>query len=710
METLSPTLAAMIAILAILFIASGAYFVARRLSLPYTAFLAFVGLLLAPLSTSVPGLGVLHHLTLSPDLLFFVFLPTLVFESAYNMRIRQLTQNAFPITLLAVLSLLLSAFAIAGALYGLFALVGYPMPFMATLIFGSLISATDPVAVLALFKEYGAPRKLALIFEGESLFNDATGYALFVIVLGIATGGFAGIPTILTGLGVFAEMMLGGMLAGLVMGVLFSKLVEQVRSNEFISITLMLILAHSTFILTELASRATLPGGFPIHLSSIIATAVAAIVLGNYGRYKVSPRAEEFVEKFWGMLAFLANSLIFMMIGFLFGDLPSSTSHFVVPIALGILVVAAGRAVSVYPVVHLVNLRTRGAVQIPRVWAHILAWGSLRGALAVTMVLLVPADLTFAAWRYPYSPRDFLLALTVGCIFTTLFIKAPTIGPLMKRLRADKLTDLETLEYEEARALIHGQVLLKLAYLRDKKYIEDTTYESLHRVHENAFKEACARCAALTEGPRAPLAERVVRLYAIGVEKQHSRDLFLHGEITESVMKHVSSKLALQSELAEHGPLDGAVQAEDHDDVLEQLAALVRRSLGRPTAGSSLAERYMYYRAQSIIAHYVLHDLEDLAPFLAGNEIFTHEALAHTRARYTHYATRAHEKMLALVDAAHGTEIAALRETLARHGLTKTEELFLEDLHAKEIITPKVYLLLRDEFERSSGAEHMREL
>lgn len=120
---------------------------------------------------------------MTPDILFFVFLPVLIFESAYNMNYRQLMKNWKSITGLAVFGLLLSAVIIAFGLYLILPLFGFQIPFLVCLLFGSLISATDPVAVLSIFKSVGAPRRLTLIFEGESLFNDGTSLALFLVIL-----------------------------------------------------------------------------------------------------------------------------------------------------------------------------------------------------------------------------------------------------------------------------------------------------------------------------------------------------------------------------------------------------------------------------------------------------------------------------------------------------------------------------------------------
>ena len=135
---------------------------------------------------AVPAAGFLDDFRLTPEVLLYVFLPILLFESAYNIQYKELLKNVRSVSLLAVVALVISATLVGVGLKYALSLAGIEVPFIVTLLFGALISATDPVAVLALFKELGAPKRLTLIFEGESLFNDGTALALFLVILGIA--------------------------------------------------------------------------------------------------------------------------------------------------------------------------------------------------------------------------------------------------------------------------------------------------------------------------------------------------------------------------------------------------------------------------------------------------------------------------------------------------------------------------------------------
>jgi CPA1 family monovalent cation:H+ antiporter len=648
----------------------------------------------------IPFFEFFEEFKLTPELLFFILLPTLIFESAYNMSARKLVEDTKIVLLLSIVSLLVSTLVIAGLLYGVLALLGVPVPFVITLLFGALISATDPVAVLALFKEYGAPRRLSLIFEGESLFNDATSVALFLVVLEIVVAGYHGFTTIGMGVLSFTVMILGGIAFGVFMGGLFSKLVGLTRENETASITLTIVLAHATFILAEVISSHIHIGDFHVRISSIIATTVAALLMGNYGRSKIHPKAEEFVDKLWGHFAFLCNSLIFILIGILFVSVPFNDPVILTTVICTIFIVAFARAVSVYPIVGLFNVLSPKDQYVPRGWQHLLSWGSLRGALAVTMVLLIPENLTIPNWSLEsVTPREFILALTVGCIFATLFIKATTIQTFMRRLKLDELTDVEKIERVEATALIHHEVAQRLSQYRERKYISDTVAEKLIAENIADFEHAKAAVANLSQDMKENLTDRVLRMYAIGIEKKHLKDLFSHNEVNERVFRRITGKLVLQLESIEQGDLKPNMSIHtDGKDVFERLAGLVKKYISPLSEREVISDTYMYYRAQTIIARKVLKTLGSLDTEIASS-IYTHEALSHVVELYTTFKTQSEVKMNDIFSQ-HTDVCEPLAHRLALCSVHKIEESVLEELKEQEFLTPKLYITLGDEFKR----------
>lgn len=684
---------ATLAIFTMLGISSLAIFLAKRVKLPHTVFLVVVGLILGLLAQALPTFHFFSEFHLTPELLFYLLLPTLIFESAYNINVRRMVEDSPIIMVLAFLSLIVSTVVVAALLYFFLLFLGYTIPFIVALIFGALISATDPVAVLALFKEYGAPRRLSLIFEGESLFNDATAVALFLVLVEVARFGYHGFDSILEGAVSFTSMMVGGVLFGIIVGGIFAKLIGIARENEVASITLTIVLAHVTFILAEIVSHHLVFGGFHFYLSPIIATTVAALLMGNYGRSKIHPRAEEFVEKLWGQLAFMANSLIFILIGFLFVEVPQLDPMMLFVIAVTILIVALGRALSVYPVVGLFNYFVPPVTKIPRSWQHLLSWGSLRGALAVTMVLLIPNDLTFANWDLPIDPKEFLLSLTVGCIFATLFIKATTIQTFMRKLKLDSLTNIEEVEAHEARALIHHEVGVKTRRYEERGYMDATISEKLRAKHNKEFDEACSK---LTNPDTKALALRVIRMYAIGIEKKYLKTLYHHNEVDESVFRRLTGKLQLQLEAVESGDLASNMSIHtDGKDVFDHMANYLKKFFNPETETDKIDHLYLYYRAQNIISGKVLKVLKGIDQ-TSAEHIFTPEALKHVLDLYTTFKEQSQKKLQEIIQK-HPDRHRILSERLASYGIRKVEEKVLHELFERQLISPKLYIALQDE-------------
>ncbi len=681
-------------------ISSVSVFIAQRLKVPHTVFLVLVGVGLAILSTT-PNLHFLGELKLTPELLFFFFLPTLIFESAYNINIRHLTQDALIISILAVVSLLVSTFAIAFGLDFVFGLIDFEVPFMLSLVFGAIISATDPVAVLALFKEYGAPRRLSLIFEGESIFNDGTGVALFLVILAIAKSGVYTSADVLHGTLSFIGMVVGGALFGLLFGGFFAKLIGYTRGNEFASITLTMVLAHTTFICSELWNHYVSFGGTHILLSSIIATAVASLLMGNYGKYKLPQHAHEFVEKYWSQFAFLANSLIFIMIGMLAVELPTSARELILPIGLTILVVAVARALSIYPIVSVFNIFAHKEKQVPTPWQHVLAWGSLRGALAVTMVLMIPDTLTFPGWDYAYTAKELILTLTVTCVFATLFIKATTIGTLMHHLKLSTFTRLEEINYREMLIYIYDATMRRLKESFEKGYIDEAVYTQVVGEQQARIRNVLEELKKESHDPK--ILEKVIRLYAIGIERKHIKSLFEHGEVSEGAIKRVVGKLEYQTYAIEHDTFDP--EAYEHggsEDIFEYLADLFRRLTSKSETDTEKAvHEYLYYRGLAIISRKVVKELRKLDSCFDSTFNASHEVVKTVTAIYERYREGSQKKMDEVVKK-YPKVASCLNEELARKALYMRESGMLDELKAREMVTPKVSIMLAERLKSES--------
>jgi CPA1 family monovalent cation:H+ antiporter len=631
--------------------------------IPYTVLLVIGGSFLVPLS-QIDAFSFVTSFQLTPELLFFVFLPILIFESAYNINIRNFKENKFSISILAIVGLLISTFFIGFVGQWAFHLLGLEIPLLVTLLFGAIISATDPVAVLALFKEYGAPHRLTLIFEGESLLNDGT------------------------------AMILGGGLFGLFMGFIFSKLIEWVKGNEHLEITLTLLVAHFTFLLAELISEKLVIYGHHIHFSSIIATLVSSIVMGNFGRFKMSVGIEEYMEKFWGYFAFLANSLVFILMGLLFTSLSISLNLAILPILIMILVVVIARAVSIYCSIGIAN-QIKSEESIPLNWQHLLSWGSLRGSLAVIMVLLIPDDLSLPNWNYEFSIKEFIIAITIGSIYFSLLIKATTIGKVIRWLKIDVLLPHEQMSYYKSKALIYQNLNTRIKELFEHHEISETQYKALTSEYQKLYQEVCKQCQDKSKDS-SHVVENMLRIYTLALQKDELKELFRRSEINESIYKKNLLILDTQTERVEQDRAKSQSLNAYLSSWIGRFNNALRRLFFLPEKLSDSQELYLYYRTQYKLINKVLAELAQMenSPLI---EIFDDpKALQNVTNIYKYLKNKTVLQMDHEIQSDKNL-LDDFNEQSAKALLLITQTDTLKELHENEIISSKLYVLLKKE-------------
>lgn len=688
-------------VLFLMFVSCIAFIFSKKINFPYTVLLVLVGLLLVPLS-HVSMFSFIDDFQLTPDILFFVFLPVLLFESAYNINYRHIIQSWKTISSLAIFGLLISAVLIAFGLFFVFPLVGLEIPLIICLLFWVLISATDPVAVLSIFKSIGAPRKLALIFEWESLFNDGTALAVFFVILGVilewtvVTG-----TTYMIWMGKFLSMLFGGIIFWIITWVLFSKLIGKIKNNEEVEIVLTMLLAHITFILAELITHHVefLP------ISGVIATVIASIIIWNYGRYKITPRVEAHMQKFWEFFAFVSNSIVFILLGLILSSIDAQVIQMIPMMLVSIPIVMAARAISVYLPISIINLLKLESEPIPRNWQHLLSWGSLRGALALMMVLMIPGEwheafwkmLAFeqsVGWNYDFHIKDFLLILTITNIMFTLFVKAPTIALMMRKMWVDKLHKLESFEHEEGRILANFKILQKLHVSYKKAYLTQYEYDELKSTYTHKLANAVNKMKeilAWNSEEADTLIRRAISLHALWIEKQYLKELFFYNEIDERNFKYILRKIEKQMERIENeSPQLRKFTKGDMDyDIFSKFAIKTFRNY------SSVMDSYIRNRARVIITRKVIKELRALSliDFWFSNEIFDEVITL-----YASFNKVADEKRLkTLIE--HKATIMAVESKLVNKSLLRLEEQVIKDLYNKEIITPKLYIKFMEEVE-----------
>ena len=367
---------------------------ASRLRLPYSVGLVLAGIALAflPFSADVP---------LTKDLIFTTLLPPLVFEAAFQLPWKPLRRDLPVILLLATLGVILAA-ALTAA--GMHYVAGWT--WMAALVFGVLIAATDPVSVIATFKESGVRGRLRLLVEAESLFNDGTAAVAFGIVVAIAAGQQFTTADLLRTLAITAG---GGILCGaLVAGAVL--LLAGPATDHLVELAFTTVAAYGSFLLAE-----------HFHLSGILATVTTGIMVGNLGHLgAITDKGREAVEAFWEFAAFVANSLVFLLLG-----LHLAQQHFASvwrPAAAAIVIVLLGRAVAVYPCCLLF---ARSALRVEMKHQHLLFWGGLRGALALALALGLPAEL---------PGREDIITVSFAVVAASIFLQGLTMPPLLRKL------------------------------------------------------------------------------------------------------------------------------------------------------------------------------------------------------------------------------------------------------------------------------------
>lgn len=673
----------------LLFISMGVFYLAKLIKIPYTVLLVLVGVLMIPVS-SLPFLSFLSEFKLTADLLFFIFLPTLIFESAYNLNFKSLAKNKISIGLLSIVGLLFSSFFIAIVGKFVLQLFGIDLPFIFLLLFGSIVSATDPVAVLAIFKDFGAPKRLAMIFEGESLFNDATAFALFTIILDVIRHGYYGFETIFEGFVSFIIMMIGGAIIGVLFGYVFSKILELIKNNDKVEITLTMVVAHLTFIITELLSGSVSLFGMDLHFSAIIATVSASLMIGNFGRYKISPQIEEYMDKFWEYFAFVANSMVFIMMGILFASLFSSNIVYYKPMLIMLFVVTISRAAMVYPISFLNNKIC--TEKLPKNWIKLLCVGDLKGALAVIMVLLIPLNLEIVGMPEMYNFRDLLTVMTIGVIFFTLFIKATSLGYIMDKLRINRFTSLEKIEYLESKSLIFSKVLTRLHNQKIKGHLDSKLYLKLKKEFEAKFVKAYHKCGKLACKSNKTFL-RLLRTYAIGIEKHTFKKLYERGEINEKAYRTLLEKLDHQIEMI----------AKDMKNIYSTqrpekigFENFIHTILYGKDIKHDMISLYMYYRALRIASRKVVKVLSSIAIQSHLEEYDKKHYLHDIVEKYEEFFVNSTKKMKRVKKQDPNT-IDKLNKQFARTEIAKTEEDLLHELYERDMITSKINLKLHDE-------------
>lgn len=375
----------------------------RRIAIPYSVALVVLGLV----ATTVLPIG---QFEVTPELVLLVLLPGLVFEAALRIDLTDFQRSFGGIVLLAAPGVLVSAAVVAIVLN-----VATGLPVELGFVVGAMVAATDPVAVVSTFKQLGSPRRLATLVESESLFNDGTALVVFAVAVRAASGS-VGLVDAASSIVLTVAVSTA---IGLVAGFAASRLIAIV-DDHLVELTVSLAAAYGTYILVD-----------RLHQSGIIATVVAGLLIGNYGRrIGMNERTREALDTVWEFFAFLVTALVFLLVGLAISV--QQLADALPWIAWGVVAILIGRALVVYGLLGAasrVMVLTEHRRGVPVAWLHVLFWAGLRGAVAVAMALSLPID---------FPQRTLLQEITFGIVLFTLLVQGTTVEWVIDRVGAGR--------------------------------------------------------------------------------------------------------------------------------------------------------------------------------------------------------------------------------------------------------------------------------
>ncbi|MBT7442596.1 MAG: cyclic nucleotide-binding domain-containing protein [Methylococcales bacterium] len=569
---LSETVLVIMFLLAIGMIVAGVF---RKLPIPYTVLLVLVGVILTELSGRVHALEPLAHFELTPDIVLFLFLPTLIFESGFNLNARQLIKDIAPVLALAVPALIFST-----GVVGLGMWLVLPVELPVALIFGALISATDPVAVVALFKELGTPMRLTVLVEGESLLNDATAIVIFNILVGIAL--YGGLSFGAAGIAVleFLKVFLGGLFVGIGFGLVISWIMSRLHAGTSATLVMSMVLAYSSFIVAE----------HSLHLSGVMAVVGAAVTLGFIGVPRLPESTVEALREVWEFLSMVCNTLLFIMIG-MAANLTSMVNN-IHYILFAVLLITAARASMIYT---LVPSATR-VFKLPKVTLgerHIMWWGGLKGGLAIAIVLSIPLEL---------PGRELLLDLTLGVVMFTLLVNAPTIRPLIRMLGINRLTQDEKLALNKSLDRAEKHIDRALEDFRHAGLLSKASYQKILKQLKPVLEQTPVEV---------PESQKVRRnkLENIQTELKSLNSLYLSGVLPSYTYLDLCGEVTRAKDHIEHPQRRTSnAQAKRMQNPFLRLESSIIGWLREKDWASSLLSRYQNRR----LSHHLIKDVAHL--------------------------------------------------------------------------------------------------
>lgn len=583
--------------------------VSRHTKIPYTIGMLLlgmaIGLLLDAFRTEHlhAALDVIDRAAnISPHAIILVFLPALVFESAFALDTHAFRKNAGAVAILALPALLVSTVATGALMVGLTA-TSWEWSLTAALMFGALISATDPVAVVAILRESGAPKRLGVLIEGESLLNDGTSIVVFTVLISVLTaGGLGDIDPANTALS-FLWVVSGGVAVGLVIAAIATAIIGRTFNDPMVEITMTIIIAYLSMIVAEAL----------LHVSGVLAVVSAGLYVGGTGRTRISPEVMHFLHQFWELLSYIANTLIFFVVGLVIAAQVKHAAWIDLVLILGtyagIVVLRFGVTFLFRPLMGLVGdpVSSREAT--------VMAWGGLRGAVSLALALIVARS--SAVGEVAPELQDQVLIVTAGVVLLTILVNGGTTAAVLAKLGLSTPPVTEQMAELSAQATVLDRVANEIDDVSTARDLRTVSWEEVR----GDLARRRAEIQRQLDEARITLREvkgvdRVVGYWrqVLNVERKAYWSAFGQGTLGATATVLLEQELDRQLDKIARGDLKPPYtrtlrERPRRDAIMQWLHTLSGGSIGTPTF-DRIALLYHIARAQTLGAAKVLESLE----------------------------------------------------------------------------------------------------
>lgn len=447
----------------------------KSAKLPYTVLLLIIGILLG--AASRIGWFSSYHLgfftidltffseavswagKIDPHLIMYVFLPTLIFEAAFAMDVHTFKKSFTNAFLLAVPGIIGALLLTGLAVFALkFAGLGFQnWTWQIALLFGAIVSATDPVAVVSILKEMGASKKLGTLIEGESLLNDGTAIVIFMVFFLPLTGVISETSPVFE----FLRVAIGGALVGVVIGWITIRWVKKVFNDALVEITIIVAAAYLTFFIAE----------HFLHVSGVLGLVALGLLMASIGRTRISPEVEHFLHEFWELAAFIANTLIFVIVGVVISNQVVFTGSDFINLIILYIAIHIVRAIII---TVLYPFMKKAGYGLPKKNAYVLWWGALRGAIGLALALIVAGES-----KIDPVIRQQLLFYTAGLVTLTLLINATTIKAFVNILGINKIAPSKAQIIRNAKIYLRQASENNLSKLKKDRFLNKADWNAV---------------------------------------------------------------------------------------------------------------------------------------------------------------------------------------------------------------------------------------